>query len=251
MSQVSTIEWTNSTWNPVTGCSKISSGCKNCYASTFSERFRGTPGHYFENGFDLTLRPDKLHDPISWKKPRIIFVNSMSDLFHKEIPESFIDLVFDTMIFANHHTYQVLTKRPKRMAEYVSKRFGKKLPNNIWLGVSVEDQKNKERIEALRTIQAKIRFLSIEPILGDLMLKAAELKGISWVIVGGESGHGARPMKEEWAMKIKHLCHELEIPFFFKQWGAYNNEGVRMGKSKSGRTLDGKTYSEMPKTETT
>jgi protein gp37 len=247
MSQVSTIEWTNSTWNPVTGCSKISAGCKNCYASTFSERFRGTPGHYFENGFDLTLRPDKLVDPIKWKKPRMIFVNSMSDLFHKEIPESFIDSVFETMVIANHHTYQVLTKRPLRMAEYIRKRFGSKLPLNIWLGVSVEDEKNKERIQILRTIRSKTHFLSIEPLLGDLKLTASELKGVSWIIVGGESGHSARPMKEAWAMKIRHLCHELEIPFFFKQWGAFNNEGVRMGKIKSGRILDGNIYSEMPR----
>ena len=247
MSQISTIEWTNSTWNPVTGCSKISAGCKNCYASTFSERFRGTPGHYFENRFDLTLRPDKVADPIKWKRPRMIFVNSMSDLFHKEVPETFIDSVFKTMLMANQHTYQVLTKRPQRMADYVKKKFGGKLPLNIWLGVSVEDEKNKERIRILRTVKSKTRFLSLEPLLGDLKLTASELKGISWIIVGGESGHSARPMKEEWAMKIRHLCYELEIPFFFKQWGAFNSDGIRMGKTKSGRVLDGRIYNEMPK----
>ena len=163
MSQISSIEWTNSTWNPVTGCTKVRSGCKNCYAQTFSERFRGTKGHYFENGFDLELRPDKVSEPLKWKQSRIIFVNSMSDLFHEFIPSSYLDSVFDTMLKADHHIYQVLTKRPNRMAEYIKRRFGTKLPSHIWLGVSVETDKYKDRIKTLKSFKSQIKFLSLEP----------------------------------------------------------------------------------------
>jgi protein gp37 len=242
MGDKSAIEWTDATWNPVTGCTKISAGCDNCYAARFAERWRGTSGHPFEAGFDLTLRPDRLEQPLRWKKPRRIFVNSMSDLFHKDVPASFVDQVFDVMWRANWHSFQVLTKRSGRMNDYLWQRFSElpdfgKLPGHVWFGVSVEDAKVKRRIDVLRTIPASVRFLSVEPLIGPL--GALDLSGIHWVIVGGESGPGARPMHPEWVREIRDQCIAQNVPFFFKQWG-----GIR--PKSNGRELDGREWNEMP-----
>ncbi len=234
MSDGSTIEWTDATWNPVTGCTKVSPGCKNCYAERFAERFRGVKGHPFEQGFDLRLWPDRLTTPLDWSKPRRVFVNSMSDLFHPEVPLPFIQRVFATMEKAHWHQFQILTKRPERALE-----FAKALPwpDNVWMGTSVESQPYTHRVDTLRKIPAKTRFLSCEPLIGPLNLK---LKGIHWVIVGGESGPGSRPMDAEWVRDIRDQCFGHDVEFFFKQWG-----GVR--KKETGRTLDGKTYDGFPR----
>lgn len=239
MSDRSGIEWTDATWNPVRGCTKISPGCKHCYAQTFAERFRGVPDHRYEQGFDLRLVPSKLEEPLRWRGPRRIFVNSMSDLFHSDVPEDYIAAVVDVMMKANWHTYQVLTKRASRMRELLNGRLRfAAAHHHIWWGVSVENKSfGLPRIEHLRSAQSSIRFLSIEPLLEDL--GSLDLAGIHWVIVGGESGAGARPMKREWVVSIRKQCHAQSVPFFFKQWG-----GVR--KSKAGRLLDGRTYDEMP-----
>jgi protein gp37 len=240
MSENSTIEWTDATWNPVRGCTKISPGCKHCYAETFAERFRGVPGHPYEQGFDLRLVPEKLAEPLRWSSPKTVFVNSMSDLFHEAVPDAYIEQVVRVMECANWHTYQVLTKRSERLRDLLSSRLSFAVGlDHIWWGVSVEDKKfGVSRIEHLRQTPAAVRFLSIEPLLEDL--GAVDLRGIHWVIVGGESGPGARPMKEEWVTSIRQQCRSARVPFFFKQWG-----GVR--KSKTGRELDGKTFDEMPK----
>jgi protein gp37 len=227
MSSTTEIEWTDATWNPVTGCSKITPGCDFCYAERFSERFRGVPGHPFENGFDLTLRPERLKQPLDWRQPRRIFVNSMSDLFHKDVPVSFIDAVFDTMEAARWHTFQVLTKRSSLMARYLSKRYG-----------SVEDAKNTVRLKHLRAARASVKFVSFEPLLGPV--GKVDLTGIDWVIVGGESGPHARSMAEEWALEIRDQCRAAEIAFFFKQWG-----GVR--PKSGGRTLRGRVWDQYPR----
>lgn len=239
MSDHSKIEWTDATWNPVRGCSKVSPGCLNCYAETFAERFRGVPEHPFEFGFDLRLVPDKLTDPLRWRTPRMIFVNSMSDLFHEQVPDDYIVNVARVMRLANWHTYQVLTKRSERMLDLLKGklRFASS-QKNIWWGVSVENRKHGlPRLEHLREAPAQVRFLSIEPLLEDL--GTFSLKGINWVIVGGESGPGARPMAKAWVLSIRNQCKRTQVPFFFKQWG-----GVR--KSETGRTLDGRTYDEFP-----
>ena len=239
MAATTQIEWTDATWNPVTGCSKITRGCDFCYAERFSERFRGVPGHPFENGFDLTLRPERLRQPLSWRKPRRVFVNSMSDLFHKEVPSSFIDSVFDTMEEANWHTFQVLTKRSSLMTRYLRGRYGAGLaPAHIWLGVSVEDAKNTVRLTHLRTAQASIKFVSFEPLLGPV--GKIDLSGIDWAIVGGESGPHARPMAEEWAIEIRDQCRASKVAFFFKQWG-----GIR--PKSGGRTLRGREWNQYPR----
>ena len=234
MSEASSIEWTDSTWNPVTGCTKVSQGCKHCYAQRFAERFRGVPGHPFEQGFDLKLWPERLDLPLEWKEPRRVFVNSMSDLYHPGVPKAFIERVFRTMRQARWHSFQVLTKRAARLAE-----IGEELPwsRNIWQGVSVEDERVVERISLLRRVPAQVRFLSLEPLIGPL--DGLDLTGIHWVIVGGESGPGARPMKKEWVVRIRNQCRRQAVPFFFKQWG-----GVR--KNVTGRILDGRTWDELP-----
>jgi protein gp37 len=239
MSDNSKIEWTDATWNPVRGCSKISPGCLHCYAETFAERFRGVPGHPFEFGFDLRVVPEKLADPIRWSKPKKIFVNSMSDLFHEDVPDEYIEKVCRVMLAAKWHTYQILTKRAHRMAELLKGKLRIAADaEHIWWGVSVENRKHGlPRIEKLRSAKPKVAFLSIEPLLEDL--GAIDLSGIHWVIVGGESGPGARAMRPEWARKIRSACQTLGIPFFFKQWG-----GVR--KRESGRRLDGRLYDEFP-----
>ncbi len=239
MSTNSKIEWTDATWNPVRGCTKVSPGCTHCYAETFSERFRGVPGHPFEQGFDLRLVPGKLGEPLRWASSRMIFVNSMSDLFHEDVPEDYIEAVARVMLQANWHTYQVLTKRSERMHSLLKHRllFAAR-QSHIWWGVSVENRKHGvPRIAHLRSSKARVRFLSIEPLLEDV--GRIDLRGIQWVIVGGESGPGARPMAAEWVRGIRDQCLEARVPFFFKQWG-----GVR--KSLTGRRLDGKTYSQFP-----
>jgi len=233
------IEWTDATWNPVTGCTKISAGCDHCYAERFSERFRGTPGHPFKTGFDLTLRPERLEQPLRWRTPRMIFVNSMSDLFHKKIPREFIGRVFDTMEAASWHTFQVLTKRSSLMRDFMRERYGtRRGPRNIWFGVSVEDGTKLSRIRHLREAPAGVRFLSIEPLIGPV--GKLDLADIDWVIVGGESGPRARPMKKEWAIHIRDQCETAQVPFFFKQWG-----GLR--PKAGGRELDGREWNAFPR----
>jgi protein gp37 len=243
MSDRSTIEWTDATWNPVRGCTKISPGCAHCYAETFAERFRGVPGHPYEQGFDLRLVPEKLAEPFKWPSRRRVFVNSMSDLFHEGVPDEYILRVADVMKAANWHTFQVLTKRSERMAELlrIKLRFAAELPH-IWWGVSVENRKHGlPRIDHLRTAPAVVRFLSVEPLLEDLGV--IDLNGIHWVIVGGESGHGARPMHANWVRSVRDHCQAAGVKFFFKQWG-----GVRKGKT--GRELDGRTYDGQPEVQT-
>jgi len=239
MSAQSSIEWTDATWNPVRGCTKISPGCKHCYAETFAERFRGVKGHPYERGFDLRLVPEKLAEPLRWSTPRMIFVNSMSDLFHEDVPETYIAKVAQVMSQANWHIFQVLTKRSERMKTLLEKslkRYSKE--EHIWWGVSVEDRKyGLPRIEHLRAAPASIRFLSIEPLLEDI--GKIPLKGISWVIAGGESGPKARPIRSEWVVSIRDQCRVSQVPFFFKQWGGRQ-------KKKAGRTLEGNTYDEFP-----
>jgi protein gp37 len=242
VSATSHIEWTEATWNPVTGCTQISPGCANCYAKIFAERFRGVPGHPYEHGFDLELRPERLDQPLTWKKPKLVFVNSMSDLFHKAIPDTFIREVFETMQIASLHTFQLLTKRPERLVELAPSL---PFPDNLWVGVSIENQHWTSRIDDLRKVPASVRFLSCEPLLGPLRL---DLSGIHWVIVGGESGHGARRMKPEWARSIRDQCSLAGVAFFFKQWGAFDEAGIRRGKAAAGRLLDARTWDEMPHT---
>lgn len=238
MSDKSAIEWTDATWNPVTGCTKITRGCDNCYAERFAERWRGVADHSYEQGFDLKLWPLRLEQPMHWKKPRMIFVNSMGDLFHKNIPKEFLNSVFDVMEKADWHIYQVLTKRTSLMRYYINARYGNsKTPNHIWLGTSIEDHRGTARIQHLQKTQAPIRFLSIEPLLGPV--GKISLEGISWVIVGGESGPCARTMKQDWVLDIKDICQRHGVNFFFKQWGG------RTPKS-GGRLLEGKEYNDIP-----
>jgi protein gp37 len=240
MSDNSSIEWTDATWNPIRGCTKISSGCKNCYAERFAERFRGVPGHPFEQGFDLRLVPHKLNEPLAWHRPRRIFVNSMSDLFHDAVPDDYIGQVADVMLRARHHTYQILTKRAGRLRTLLGStlRDAASRPH-IWWGVSVEDRKHGvPRIAELQASPARVRFLSVEPLLEDL--GTVDLSGISWVIVGGESGPRARPMQREWVTSLLDQCDAFDVPFFFKQWG-----GVQ--KKRNGRELNGRTYDAMPR----
>jgi protein gp37 len=242
MTTISRIEWTEQTWNPAVGCTKISAGCKNCYAETMAKRLRamGTPG--YENGFALQILPDRLEDPVKRKKPTVYFVNSMSDLFHEKIPNAYIEQVFDVIARTPHHTYQILTKRGARMARFFKTRT---VPANAWLGVSVENRKHGvPRIDHLRRVPAKIRFLSVEPLLEDV--GELDLTDIHWVIVGGESGPKARPMKEEWADSIRAQCEEQEVAFFFKQWGGWGADGKRRAKHANGRLLNGRTWDEMP-----
>ncbi|MXX40013.1 MAG: phage Gp37/Gp68 family protein, partial [Gemmatimonadetes bacterium] len=272
MSRKSTIEWTNTTWNPVTGCTKVSAGCDHCYAERLSERFRGVEGHPFESGFDLTLRPKRLEQPMQWRRPQLIFVNSMSDLFHKDIPTEYIERVFDTMERADWHVYQVLTKRSSLMRRFVQERYpstgastgpstssghrsghrrGQAAPPHIWLGVSVENNAALTRLRHLQQTNASVRFVvadhpvavfdSFEPLLGPI--GAVDLEDIHWVIVGGESGPGARPMRAEWVRALRDQCQAQRVAFFFKQWGG------RTPKA-GGNTLDGRQWLEYPEVET-
>ncbi len=234
MAVTSDIEWTDATWNPVTGCTKISPGCTNCYAETFAERFRGVPNHPYEQGFDLKLWPNRLGLPSTWKKPKRIFVNSMSDLFHKDVPSEFILQVFEAMNNARWHQFQILTKRHERLLE-----LSPLIPwaPHIWMGVSVENQDYAHRIDYLRKTDAHLKFLSVEPLLGPI--DNLDLEGIDWVIVGGESGRRPRPLREEWVQSVRDQCHQSGVSFFFKQWGGTN-------KKKAGRILDGRTWDDMP-----
>ncbi len=280
MAEISKIEWTDSTWNPVTGCTKISPGCKYCYAETLAERWRGVKDHPYEQGFDLRLWPERLELPLRWKKSRRIFVNSMSDLFHPEVPNEFIDKVFETMRKASHHQFQVLTKRPERMSEYLEawgEEFAEKYPH-IWLGSSIENERYIERAQIVSRLPSSVRFLSCEPLLGPLDIskmleekpvpvspcseagageqgkapsplpsptgRGRDKHGINWVIVGGESGPRSRPMKKEWVIKIRNQCRRAKVPFFFKQWGGTN-------KKKAGRTLESRTWDEYPQDKQT
>jgi protein gp37 len=239
MSDHSKIEWTDTTWNPLRGCTKISPGCKHCYAETFAERFRGVKGHPYEQGFDLRLVPEKLAEPFQWSGPRTVFVNSMSDLFQDDVPDSYIEHVVRVMVEANWHTYQVLTKRSQRLQKLLNTklRFTEN-HRHIWWGVSVEDKRyGLPRVDHIRSAPAAIRFLSVEPLLEDL--GDFDLTGIHWVIVGGESGHGARTMEQAWVERILELCVRKDVAFFFKQWGGIH-------KFKAGRVLHGKTFSYMP-----
>lgn len=238
------IEWSDETWNPVTGCDKVSPGCAHCYAETIAERFRGVPGHPYEQGFDLKLHPERLGQPHKWRKPRRVFVNSMSDLFHPDIPPDFTRRVFATMAECDRHTFQVLTKRPEVARELAGYLWRGEWPANIWLGVSVENRAWTHRIDTLREIPAAVRFLSCEPLLGPLDF--LDLAGIGWVIVGGETGPKARPMNAWWARAIRDQCSAAGVPFFFKQWGEWNAEAYRVGRQRAGRELDGVLHEAFP-----
>lgn len=239
----SKIEWTEATWNPMTGCNKVSSGCKNCYAETMAKRLQamGTPG--YENGFEFSMMPERLRYPYNVKKSIRFFVNSMSDLFHEEADFGYIDQIFDVMRDTPQHQYQILTKRENRLADYFQNRTA---PDNVWLGVTVENQKSKKRIDILRKIKAGVLFLSLEPLLEDL--GSLDLSNIDWAIVGGESGSKARPMDPEWAINIKKQCDKQEVSFFFKQWGTWGADGVKRSKKNNGRLLQGKEWNEYPST---
>lgn len=242
MTTTSKIEWTEQTWNPIVGCTKVSPGCKHCYAEVMAKRLQamGTPG--YENGFALRLLPERLTDPVKRQKPTVYFVNSMSDLFHDKVPESYIEQVFGVIAATPQHSYQILTKRAARLARYFRHRS---VPPNVWLGVSVENRRHGvPRIDYLRTVPARIRFLSVEPLLEDV--GELDLRDIHWVIVGGESGAKARPMKPEWADSVRRQCVEQGVAFFFKQWGGWGADGKRRAKSKNGRLLNGRTWDEMP-----
>lgn len=272
MADRSTIQWTDATWNPVTGCDRVSPGCAHCYAETFAERWRGVAGHPYEQGFDLRLWPERLDLPLSWTRPRRIFVNSMSDLFNEEVPEDFIRQVFETMTRAGWHTFQVLTKRHERLVQLADRL---PWPPNVWIGVSIENRRFVNRADCLRRVPAAVRFISAEPLLGPL--DALELEGIDWVIAGGESGPGARPMDPAWVRHLRDRCLASGIPFFFKQWGAFapveevpdargpmvvmaprsvgapgggiDRPVVRLrhvGKKRAGRMLEGRTWDQYP-----
>jgi protein gp37 len=233
----SSIEWTEATWNPVTGCSKVSPGCAHCYAETFAERWRGVPDHPYEQGFDLKMWPERLEVPLRWRQPRQIFVNSMSDLFHEDIPLEYIVRVFDVMVRADHHVFQVLTKRHERLAEIAPDL---PWPRNVWMGVTIENRRFVNRADYLRQVPAAVRFISAEPLLGPL--EGLDLKDIHWLISGGESGPKHRPVEEEWLVELRDRCQDEGVAYFFKQWG-----GAR--PKSGGRELQGRTWDEMPTTE--
>ena len=242
MSTKSSIEWTEQTWNPATGCTKVSPGCQNCYAEAMARRLKGMGVKGYEKGFNLTLHPDRLNEPLMRKKPAIYFVNSMSDMFHEDIPDDYIRQVFDVIKSVPQHTFQILTKRAERMECFFNSND---VPTNAWMGVSVENKKHGvPRIEYLRNIKAHIRFLSIEPLLEDL--GALDLSDIQWVIVGGESGPRPRPMKLKWVERIKMQCEDCNVSFFFKQWGGWGVDGKKRSKKANGRLLLGRTWDSMP-----
>lgn len=242
MSTKSKIEWTEQTWNPATGCTKISPGCKYCYAEVMAKRLQAMNVKGYENGFNLSILPERLTEPLKRKKPTIYFVNSMSDLFHEEIDDDFIEQVFSVIGQASQHQFQILTKRTERLAEFFDNR---KIPQNAWLGVTVENKEHGlSRIDYLRKVNAKIRFLSCEPLLEDL--GDINLKGIDWVIVGGESGAKARPMNTEWVENLQRQCEKQSVKFFFKQWGGWGADGKKRPKKANGRELNGRVFNEMP-----
>jgi protein gp37 len=234
MADKSAIEWTEATWNPVTGCDKVSPGCARCYAETFAERWRGIPGHPYEQGFELRLWPGRLEQPLRWRRARMIFVNSMSDLFHERIPEEFLQQVFAVMVEAEQHTFQILTKRHERLAELAPSL---PWPPNVWMGVSIENRRFVKRADYLRQVPAAVRFISAEPLLGPL--EGLDLTDIDWLIAGGESGTGYRPVRIDWLRELRDRCLEQRVAYFFKQWG-----GVR--SKAGGRELDGRTWDEIP-----
>jgi protein gp37 len=234
MAERSTIEWTEASWNPTTGCSEVSPGCAHCYAKTFAERWRGTPGHPYEQGFDLKLWPDRLELPLRWAKPKVIFVNSMSDLFHEDIPAEFIRQVFETMVTADHHVFQVLTKRHERLAKLAPDL---PWPENVWMGVTIENRRFVHRADYLRQVPAAVRFVSAEPLLGPL--EGLDLQDVDWLIAGGESGPRHRRCDIAWVRELRDRCVDEDVAFFMKQWGGHRP------KSK-GRELDGRTWDEMP-----
>jgi protein gp37 len=234
MSARSHIEWTSASWNPVTGCDEVSPGCAHCYAKTFAERFRGVPGHPYEQGFDLRFWPERLELPLRWRRPKLVFVNSMSDLFHEAVPVDYIEAVFDVMARADHHVFQVLTKRHERLAELASEL---PWPENVWMGVSIENCRFVKRADSLRTVDAQVKFISAEPLLGPLT--GLDLTGIDWLIAGGESGPGHRRVGANWVRLLRDQCLAEGVAFFFKQWGG------RTPKS-GGRQLDGRTWDQMP-----
>ncbi|MBI4695508.1 MAG: phage Gp37/Gp68 family protein [Gammaproteobacteria bacterium] len=242
MATKSLIEWTEQTWNPTTGCTKISPGCKNCYAEVMAKRLQAMGASGYDVGFELAMHPARLSQPLRRKKPAVYFVNSMSDLFHKDVPDAFLDRVLDVIRSTPQHTYQVLTKRAERLPAFFAHR---ECPPNVWLGVSVENRAHGiPRIGHLREVGARVRFLSIEPLLEDL--GKLDLRGIQWVIVGGESGHKARPMQKDWVLNIKRQAEASGVPFFFKQWGRWGSDGVSRHKKVNGRILDGRTWDMMP-----
>jgi protein gp37 len=241
MGDRSAIEWTEATWNPVTGCTKISQGCKHCYAERLAKRLQAMGNPRYKNGFEVTMHDDLLDLPLSWRQPRRIFVNSMSDLFHPDVPVDFIQRVFATMSEASQHSFQILTKRPARASELAPNL---PWPANVWMGTSVESADVVHRITSLRQIPAAVRFLSVEPLLGPI--PNLPLEGIDWVIVGGESGPKARPMREEWVAEIKRQCDGARVPFFFKQWGAWGKDGEKRSKKANGRDYLGRTWDAMP-----
>ncbi|TVR61712.1 MAG: phage Gp37/Gp68 family protein [Candidatus Competibacteraceae bacterium] len=247
MATQSTIEWTEQTWNPTTGCTKISSGCKNCYAEIMARRLQAMGASGYNNGFKLALHPERLEQPLRRKKPTLYFVNSMSDLFHEDIPDEFLDQVFSVIRQTPQHTYQILTKRADRLPRYFARQA---CPQNVWLGVSVEDRRHGvPRIDHLRQVDACIRFLSVEPLLEDL--GQLDLTSIHWVIVGGESGHKARPMREEWVANVKEQTDEAGAAFFFKQWGGWGADGVKRHKKTNGRIFRGRTWDAYPQVRST
>lgn len=236
------IEWTEQTWNPSAGCTKISSGCKNCYAEIMAIRLQAMGVKGYENGFKFNTVPSRLNDPFKFKKPTVFFVNSMSDIFHEEMPNEYLDKIFYVIKETPHHTYQILTKRAERMFDYLS---NKEIPKNIWLGVTVDNQKEGlPRIEKLRNLNASVLFLSVEPLLEDL--GKINLENIDWVIVGGESGNKARPMDKNWVLNIKKQCEEKDIAFFFKQWGTWGADKIKRNKKLNGKELDGKVWQKFP-----
>jgi protein gp37 len=238
MTRHTQIEWTDATWNPTTGCTKISPGCDNCYAERIAERFRGVVGHSYEGGFDLTLRPERLSQPLKWKSSKMIFVNSMSDLFHKAVPQNFIDKIFEIMEQADWHVFQILTKRSSKLQSYVNRRYSRAgAPAHIWMGVSIEDGNRLSRLQHLRGTNAPIKFLSLEPLIG--RIGHLDLRGISWVIAGGESGSRHRPVDPEWVREIRDQCNASGTAFFFKQWGGKNPKS-------GGRELDGIEWNQYP-----
>lgn len=242
MTTQSRIEWTEMTWNPTVGCTKLSPGCKNCYAESMAKRLKAMGAHGYENGFRLSLMPERLNEPLDRRKPTVYFVNSMSDLFHEEVPFDYVERIFEVMRKANQHTFQVLTKRAERMAAFCQ---GRSVPANVWLGVSVENRKHGvPRIDVLRGVDVTVRFLSVEPLLEDI--GSINLNGIHWVIVGGESGRKARPMREAWVAGIKRQCDQARVPFFFKQWGAWGIDGQKRSKKANGRLYDGQVWNAMP-----
>ena len=236
------IEWTEATWNPAVGCTKITAGCKNCYAETMAKRLQAMGANGYENGFDFTILPDRLLQPFTVKKPTKFFVNSMSDLFHEKMPFEYLDKIFKVILNTPQHYYQILTKREKKMKKYFEKR---KVPSNVWLGVTVENKNVKTRIETLKSVDAIIRFLSIEPLIGDIGV--LDLSDIHWVIVGGESGPNARPMNPDWPKSIQKQCKKQKVAFFFKQWGTWGEDGKKRSKHANGSLLSGKEWKEEPK----